>query len=117
VLRQTVSGSLATLPNPLKFGQGASGSGLRSGNDVVLQVNAAAGWRTVTVAGLLRPSARTVKVEFIDALTGTVSAGDALTTTWNNDGLQLGFRVPDRVNGAENDPPTHLAYIAVRPLT
>jgi hypothetical protein len=116
VLHQTVSGPLASLSNPLQFGPGASGSGLRSGNDIVLQVSASAGWRRVTVAGLKRPASREVKVEFIDALTGTVSAQDAMTTTWSNDGLQLSFKVPDRVNGAGNDPPTHLAYIAVRSL-
>jgi len=116
VLHQAVSGSLASLTNPLQFGPGASGSGLRSGNDIVLQVNGSAGWRAVTVAGLKRPSGREVKIDFIDAVTGTVSAPDAITTTWSNDGLQLRFKVPDKVNGAENDPPTHLAYIAVRSL-
>ncbi|MBW9102425.1 hypothetical protein [Paraburkholderia phenoliruptrix] len=116
VLCHTVSGPLASLPNALKFGPGASGGGLRSGNDVVLQVKAAAGERSVALAGLRRPASREVRVEFIDALTGTVSAPGTVTTTWNDDGLQLNFKVPERVNGAGNDPPTHLAYIAVRSL-
>lgn len=116
VLCQTVSGPLASLPDALKFGPGASGSGLRSGNDIVLQVKAAAGGRSVALAGLRRPASREVRVEFIDALTGTVSAPGTVTTTWNDDGLQLNFKVPERVNGAGNDPPTHLAYIAVRSI-
>jgi hypothetical protein len=90
VLHPTASGSLARLAGPLQFGPGASCSALRSGNDIVLQVNGSAGWRTATVAGFKRPSDREVKIDFIGAVTGTVSAIDAITTTWSNDGCSWG---------------------------
>ncbi len=90
VLHPTASGSLASLAGPLQFGPGASCSALRSGNDIVLQVNESAGWRTATVAGFKRPWDREVKIDFIGAVTGTVSAIDAITTTWSNDGCSWG---------------------------
>ncbi|WP_027800808.1 hypothetical protein [Paraburkholderia dilworthii] len=86
VLHQTVSGSPESLTSPLQFSPNTSGISLCSGNKIVLRA------------------------------TGTVSAPDAVTTTWSNDGLQLGVTVPERINGAGSYPPAHLAHIAVRPL-
>ncbi|CAB3776307.1 hypothetical protein LMG28614_00188 [Paraburkholderia ultramafica] len=113
VLRQTVAGSLASFSKPLRFGPGTARSALFSGNDVVLQVSADPGWQTVTVSGL-KP-ARTEHVESIDALTGAASARDDVALTWDDEMLKVRFKVPNRVNGPENNPPTQLAYIVVRP--
>jgi hypothetical protein len=116
VLCKTVGGSLASLPKPLQFGeQGASGRGLFSGNDVVMQVSASAGWQTVTVPGLKPPRARKAQVGFVDALTGVASTRDDVELTWNDDLLKVRFKVPAEVNGPDNNPPTHLAYVVVRP--
>jgi hypothetical protein len=30
--------------------------------------------------------------------------------------LKVRFKVPDEVNGADNNPPKHLAYVVIRPL-
>ncbi|MFM0340768.1 hypothetical protein [Paraburkholderia fungorum] len=114
VLNQTASGSLARFSKPLQFDRGASGSALLSGHDVVMQVSADPGWQSVTVGGLKAPSSRNARVEFIDALTGTVSARDDVAVAWNDEALKVRFKVPDRVNGADNKPPKHLAYVVVR---
>jgi hypothetical protein len=116
VLRQTVNGSLASLSKPLQFGgQGVSGSGLLSGNDVVMQVRAGAGWQTVTVPGLKPPRSRKPQAAFVDALTGVASAREDVELTWDGDMLKVRFKVPTEVNGPDNNPPTHLAYVVVRP--
>lgn len=114
VLNRTASGSLASFSKPLKFERGASGSALRSGHDVVMQVRADPGWQTVSVAGLKPPASRNTRVEFIDALTGTASARDDVALAWNDETLKIRFKVPDRVNGADNKPPKHLAYVVLR---
>lgn len=114
VLRQTVSGSLAGFSKPLQFGSGASGTALLSGNDVVMQVRADPGWQTVFVPGLLPLSSRVTQVEVIDALTGASSARDDVALTWDDRLLKVRFKVPERVNGAGNNPPKHLAYVVIR---
>jgi len=53
-------------------------------------------------------------VLFVDALTGTAAAKEDATLNWNNDGMNIRFRVPDNVNGADRKPPRHLAYLVVR---
>jgi hypothetical protein len=53
-------------------------------------------------------------VEFIDALTGTANAPDDVALAWNDQTLNIRFKVPDRINGADNNPPKHLAYVVVR---
>jgi hypothetical protein len=116
VLRQTAGGSLGSLQKPLQFsGPNASGNGLFSGNDVVMQVRASAGWQTVTVSGINPPRSRKPQALFVDALTGVASTRDQVELTWNDDMLKVRFRVPDKVNGPDNNPPVHLAYVVVRP--
>ncbi len=132
VLRQTVDGSLASFSGPLQFGPGATGIALRSGNDVVMQVNAESGWRTVTASGLKAPGSRATRVEWIDALSGVAASPDDVTSRWEGEMLTIRFRVPDRVNGTNdtkdtkdtngtndgkgngNAAPKHLAYLVVR---
>jgi hypothetical protein len=114
VLNQTANGSLASFATPLQFDPGASGSALLSGHDVVMQVSAAPGWQSVAVAGLKPLAARNARVEFIDALSGTASAQDNVALAWDEQALKIRFKVPDRVNGADNKPPRHLAYVVVR---
>lgn len=115
VLRQTVAGSLARFSSPLQFSTDASGSALLSDNDIVIQVSAGAGWRTVTAAGVKAPTSRQPKVEFIDALTGVVAPPEDIGLAWEDDILSIRFNVPGRVNGPDKDPARHLAYIVVRP--
>ncbi|MEM5287895.1 hypothetical protein ACFQ3P_04950 [Paraburkholderia sabiae] len=113
VLNQTAPGALAPLPQPLHFGPDVAGSGLLSDKDVVIQVSAPPGWRTVQTAGIAAPSGG-AQVLFVDALTGTTASKDDATLNWNNDGMSIRFRVPDNVNGADRKPPRHLAYLVVR---
>ncbi|RKE37017.1 hypothetical protein B0G76_3244 [Paraburkholderia sp. BL23I1N1] len=114
VLNRTANGSLASFSKPLQFDPGASGSALLSGHDVVMQVSADPGWQSVTVGGLKPPSSGNARVDFIDALNGTASARDDVALAWNDQSLKVRFKVPDRVNGADNKPPKHLAYVVVR---
>lgn len=115
VLRQTVGGSLASFAKPLQFGPGAAGSALLSGRDIVLQVSAEAGWRTVTASGAKPPSSRQAHVSFIDALSGIASPPEDIVQTWNGESVNIRFRVPSQVNGPASDRPEHLAYIVVSP--
>ncbi|WP_345815109.1 hypothetical protein AAGS40_22585 [Paraburkholderia sp. PREW-6R] len=116
VLRQTAAGSLERFSTPLQFGPGAAGSALRSDNDIVLQVNAEPGWRTVSAAGVPAPSSRKAQAMLVDALTGFMSPREDVALDWNNQNLSVRFKVPNRVNGQAhgNDPARHLAYIVVR---
>ncbi|CAB3776361.1 hypothetical protein LMG28614_00199 [Paraburkholderia ultramafica] len=115
VLRQTVFGSLGSFSRPLQFGPGATGSALRSDNDIVFQVNADPGWRTVSATGVPPPSSGKAQVMFIDALTGFVSPREEATVSWNEQTMSVRFKVPSRVNGQNSKPPGHLAYVVVRP--
>jgi hypothetical protein len=114
VLSQTVGGSLASFSKPLQFGPGAGGSALLSGQDIVLQVSADTGWRTVTASGVKQPSGQ-AHVRFIDALSGHASPPDDVALTWKAESMSVNFRVPSQVNGPDNNPPSHLAYIVVSP--
>lgn len=114
VLRQTVNGTLSSFTAPLQFSDGANGSALRSGNDIVLQVRAAPGWRTVTTTGTSPASSSRTDVQMIDALTGAVSTRDDVALTWDGDSMKIRFKIPDQVNGEASKPPMHLAYIVVR---
>lgn len=115
VLRQTVPGALASFSSPLQFGAGATGSALRSDNDIVFQVSADPGWRTITVPGVKPPPSGKAQIDFVDALTGFASPRGDATLSWAEEGLSIRFKVPSRVNGQENNPPKHLAYVVVRP--
>lgn len=114
VLCQTVAGSLQRFPAPLAFGSDASGTALLSGSDIVIQVIAAAGWRSVTATGVKPSTANTATVEMIDGLTGAMSARENIALTWKDATLNVRFKVPTEVNGPLAKPPSHLAYIVVR---
>ncbi|MCC8396186.1 hypothetical protein LJ656_26715 [Paraburkholderia sp. MMS20-SJTR3] len=114
VLRQTVGGELASFANPVQTGPGVAAKALLSGRDLVLQVSANAGWQEIRIGGLQALRAGTVRTAFVDALSGETSASNQLAIDWDNDLMKLRFRVPDRVNGARNNPPKHLAYLVVR---
>ncbi|SMG59900.1 hypothetical protein SAMN06265784_114116 [Paraburkholderia susongensis] len=114
VLRETASGRLGGFSKPLQLGTGVAASALLSGDDLVMQVSASAGWQTVAIGGLGAARSRVTRVEFIDALTGNASAPDDLASSWENGQMKVRFKVPDQVNGAGNNPPKHLAYLVVR---
>ncbi|MFL9867938.1 hypothetical protein PQR67_27505 [Paraburkholderia fungorum] len=114
ILNKAANGSLASFSKPLQFDPGVSGSALLSGHDVVMQVSGAPGWQSVAVGELRPSSSRNAQVEFIDALSGTASARDDVALAWSDQTLKIRFKVPDRVNGADNKPPRHLAYVVVR---
>ncbi|CAN7270533.1 hypothetical protein [Paraburkholderia terricola] len=114
VLRRTVAGSLQRFPAPLAFGGDTSGTAVLSDSDIVIQVSAATGWRSVTATGVKPPAARTATVEMIDGLTGARSDGENIALTWKDATLNVRFKVPSEVNGPLAKPPRHLAYIVVR---
>lgn len=113
VLNQTIPGTLAPLSKPLRFGPEVTGSGLLSDRDMVIQVSAPSGWRTVEAAGVAPPSGG-AQVLLIDALTGAAASREDAALNWNSDVMNIRFRVPDNVNGADRKPPRHLAYLVVR---
>jgi hypothetical protein len=53
-------------------------------------------------------------VLLIDALTGAAASREDAALNWNSDVMNIRFRVPDNVNGADRKPPRHLAYLVVR---
>jgi hypothetical protein len=111
VLNRTVSGALARFDGHLAFDESASGLALRSGSDLVIQVRAAPGRKTVAVGGW--PSSQS-GVRMIDALTGEPADASALSVRADGNGLTIAFDVPDAVNGG-GAAPTHLAYLVVSP--
>ncbi|MGF6853348.1 hypothetical protein [Paraburkholderia sp. CI3] len=114
VLNQTVGGVLSPLQQKLQFGPAASGSALYSDKQIVMQVRALPGWRTVDVPELRPPSSGRAKVRFIDALSGSTASVTQTALKWDDQGLQIRFRVPDLVNGhGGQGPAEHLAYIVV----
>jgi hypothetical protein len=117
VLRQTASGSLSGLSAPLQFGAGVAGKALRSDSNIVFQVSADSGWRTLTASGVKAPPSGRAQVDLVDAITGFVSPRDDVALSWQGEVLNIRFKVPARVNGQDNQPPRHLAYVVVRPLS
>ncbi|WP_408226509.1 MULTISPECIES: hypothetical protein [Paraburkholderia] len=116
VLNQTVGGVLSRLPQKLQFGPDASGSALYSDKQIVMQVRALPGWRTVDATKLTPPSSGRAKVQFIDAQSGSVSSATDTELKWNDQALRIRFNVPGRVNGHGGEGPAeHLAYIVVDP--
>jgi hypothetical protein len=116
VLRKTVSGALRRFRGAVAFGPGVSGLALYSDAEIVLQVRAESGWRTVDIGGFENPSAGRFRVVVVDALNGDAAPVDAVTTAWRADRLSISFMVPEVVNGADQTPPSHLAYLVVTPL-
>ncbi|MDN7184124.1 hypothetical protein M0D69_40160 [Caballeronia sp. SEWSISQ10-4 2] len=114
VLRKTLPGALAPLAASLKFSEDASGSALYSGSDIVVQVSASTGWRTVEINTRSTPASGQASVAFIDALTGVAAAAQDAQVTWNGSTLSVRFKVPQAMNGAERKTPAHLAYLVVR---
>jgi hypothetical protein len=113
VLRTTVPGALRRFSGSLACGPDASASALYSDADIVVQVQAQAGWRTVALEGLSAPSASNYGVRMVDALTGAAQPADAVSAEWQDGTLRMRFKVPDEVNGAGRTPPSHLAYLIV----
>jgi hypothetical protein len=113
VLRTTVPGALRRFGGTLACGPDASASALYSDADIVLQVQAQAGWRTVAVGGLSAPPAISYGVAMVDALTGAAQPADAVSAAWQDGTLHIRFKVPEEVNGAGQTPPSHLAYLII----
>lgn len=120
VLNRTVPGALQCVPAQLKLGPDVAGSAVYSNKDLVFQVAAPSGWRTISVPGLKAPVSSRADVRFIDALTGQAAPASDVALTWGKDNgsdtLNIRFKVPEIVNGARKKPPevpVHLAYVVV----
>jgi hypothetical protein len=113
VLNKTAGGALERFGGQLRFGEGATGLALRSGSDLVVQVRASPGPRTVDISGLTGLAPERVGVTMIDALTGEAADAAAIDARAHADGLSIGFRIPEAVNGGEGGrgAPRHLAYL------
>jgi hypothetical protein len=114
VLRKTLPGVLAPLAATFKFSDGASGSALYSDADIVVQVSAATGWRTVEIDTGQPPASGQASVAFVDALSGVAAAPQDAQASWNGSRLSIRFKVPEAMNGAQRTPPAHLAYLVVK---
>ncbi len=112
-LNKTVGGALQRFDGQLRFGQNASGLALRSGSDLVIQVRANPGPRTVDVNGLTGVASERLGVTMIDAVTGEAADASGIAARANGDGLSIGFRIPEAVNGTGHGAPEHLAYLVV----
>jgi hypothetical protein len=113
VLNKTVGGALERFGGHLTFGPDASGLALRSGSDLVIQVRARPGARTVNVSGWSGGDPERLGVAMIDALTGEAADTNSIAARASSDGLSIGFRIPDAVNGAGQGAPAHLAYLVI----
>ncbi len=115
VLNQTVGGVLSRLPQKLQLGDDVTGSALYSDKSIVMQVSAPPGWRTVDIDGVAAPASGRASLQFIDALSGTVSPASDAVLKWSDQTLSVRFKVPARVNGqGAKGAPRHLAYLVVR---
>jgi hypothetical protein len=90
---------------------------LLSGNDLVMQVSSSAGWQNIAIGGLQALRSRPIQADFIDAVSGEASPAGNVAVSWDNDLMNLRFKVPEHMNGADNNPPRHLAYLVVRRVT
>ncbi|MBU6489907.1 MAG: hypothetical protein KGQ57_19115 [Burkholderiales bacterium] len=113
VLNKTVGGALERFSGQLAFGPDAAGLALRSGSDLVIQVRAAPGPRPVDVSGWPGAQPERLGVAMIDALTGEAADASAIAARSSTQGLSIGFRIPEAVNGAGHGAPEHLAYLVV----
>jgi hypothetical protein len=119
VLHKTVSGPLRPFGGRVVFGPNVAGSVLCSGDDIVLQIKAAPGWRTLDLRGLVQLSPDQFVVLFVDALTGQVENTGSVKAGLSADRLSITFDVPDPPNGNEagEGHPVHLAYLVVTTRT
>ena len=113
ILNKTAGGALERFGGQLGFGRNAAGLALRSGGDLVIQVRASPGPRTVNISGLAGMAPERLGVAMIDALTGEAADAGAIDARANTDGLSIAFRIPDAVNGGGHGAPEHLAYLVV----
>jgi hypothetical protein len=109
VLNQTVGGALAPFEGHVAFDRNASGLALRSGSDVVIQVRASPGRKTVRVDGWQGSHSG---VRMIDALTGEAADAAALSARVDGSSVSIDLDVPEDVNGG-GAAPVHLAYLVV----
>ncbi|MGG1943831.1 hypothetical protein AB1286_03360 [Trinickia sp. NRRL B-1857] len=112
VLNQVAGAALAPFDGRLVFGPGASGLALHSGANLVIQVKASAGPRTVRVDGWPGAQSGNLGVTMVDALTG-----DAAAISARSDGaaLSIDFRIPRTGNDGVGAMPAQLAYLVVSP--
>jgi len=117
VLNQVAPGVLSRFPQKLQFGPDARGFALYSDKQIVIQVAALPGWRTVMVNGLTPPASGRATIQVIDAVTGTLSPATESVLKWDAGALNIRFNVPEHVNEqhAGKETPRHLAYIVVNP--
>lgn len=114
VLHETANGALSTFEGSVQFDEGATGSALRSGNDIVFQVSAAPGWKAMTVTGIDPSTPPPKDVEMIDAVSGAVSGQDDLALIRERDLIKIRFRIPEATNARPGKPPMQLSYIVLR---
>jgi hypothetical protein len=113
VLHGTVSGALARFPHALRFDPESHGKALYSDRNIVLQVKARPGWRSVDVSGLAAPASGYFDVAYIDAISGVKASKTDITAAWQANTLSIRFQVPRSTNGPSDEAPRHLAYIVV----
>jgi hypothetical protein len=118
ILHKIVSGPLRPFGGSVEFGPKVTGFLLCSGNDIVLQIKAEPGWRTLHLRGLVEPLPDRFVVLFVDALTGHAENIDNVKAGLSANRLSISFEVPDPPNGnATGDTtPVHLAYLVVTTL-
>lgn len=112
VLNQVAGAALAPFDGRLVFGEGAAGLALRSGANLVIQVKASAGPRTVRVDGWSGAQAGNLGVTMVDALTGEAAAVSARS---EGAALSIDFRIPQGGNDGVGASPAQLAYLVVSP--
>jgi hypothetical protein len=112
VLNEVAGAALAPFDGRLEFGEGASGLALHSGANLVIQVKASTGPRTVRVDGWSGAQSGNLGVTMVDALTG-----EAVATSAKSDGtaLSIDFRIPQGGNDRGGALPAQLAYLVVSP--
>jgi hypothetical protein len=117
VLNQVAGGVLSRMPQKPEFGPDSRGFALYSDRQIVMQMSALPGWRTIALSGLAPPASGRATVQFIDAVTGTAAPASHAVLNWDNDALKIRVNVPQQVNErhAGKEKPRHLAYIVVNP--
>ena len=120
-LRQNVSGVLAPFHHSIRFSDGASGKALYAGKNIVFQVHAQQGHRSLEVDDLPAPAsgeaASHIKLAYIDAVSGTPVPDAKLEVSWQGTRLSLGFDAPGAGTNSDGKPlASHLGYLVVTPL-
>ena len=112
-----MSGALAPFHHPIRFSDGASGKALHAGKNIVFQVHAQQGHRSLEVDDLPAPASSHLKVAYIDAVSGTPVPDATLQASWQGTRLSIAFDAPSAGTNSDGKPlASHLGYLVVTPL-